>query len=241
MFLEHIFARKCRCLARLAGVQRALQARPSIRLEHLERQLRDELNTTLAQEETYWRQKSRVTWLKEGERNTRFFPTSKLIRRRRNTISQLKLADGSWCDDVMTLKVEARQFYFQLYSVEPCLPFDTSNWTFPPISHRDRHWLNYPVTSLEIHATIFQMGADKAPGPDGCPPCLFQRYWHILGPRVTEAIQGMFQAGELLLGLNEAIICLLPKGEAPESLNQFRPISLCNVLLKVISKSLPTD
>lgn len=42
--------------------------------------------------------------------------------------------------------------------------------------------------------------------------------------------------GRILSGLNEALICLIPKGDTPYSLNQFRPISLCNVLLKVVSK-----
>lgn len=45
-----------------------------------------------------------------------------------------------------------------------------------------------------------------------------------------------FLVGRILSGLNEALICLIPKGDTPYSLNQFRPISLCNVLLKVVSK-----
>lgn len=45
-----------------------------------------------------------------------------------------------------------------------------------------------------------------------------------------------FLVGRILSGLNEALICLIPKGDAPYSLNQFRTISLCNVLLKVVSK-----
>lgn len=40
------------------------------------------------------------------------------------------------------------------------------------------------------------------------------------------------------MGLNELIICLIPKGETPKLLNQFRSISLCNVLVKVVSQIL---
>lgn len=82
------------------------------------------------------------------------------------------------------------------------------------------------------------MGPNKAPGPNGLPPCLFQHFWHILGDKVFETMQSIFQNEKLLPGFNETIICLLPKGVALESLNQFRPISLCNMLLKVVSKIL---
>lgn len=59
-----------------------------------------------------------------------------------------------------------------------------------------------------------------------------------MGEEITIAVQGMFQLGNLTPDLNKAIICLILKGEAPTSLNKFRPISLCNVLLKLVSKIL---
>lgn len=55
---------------------------------------------------------------------------------------------------------------------------------------------------------------------------------------MTEAVQRMFSSEKLFHGLNEAIICLTPTGNSPESLHQFRPISLCNVLVKIVSKIL---
>lgn len=51
-------------------------------------------------------------------------------------------------------------------------------------------------------------------------------------------MQGIFLCGKLISGINEALICLIPKRDQPETLNQFRPISLCNVLCKVVSKVL---
>lgn len=76
----NIFDRKFRCLARLAGVQKALQQHRPERLLLLEEQLRLELDEILCQEAVFWRQKSQVSWLQDGERNTRFFHTSTLIR-----------------------------------------------------------------------------------------------------------------------------------------------------------------
>lgn len=51
-------------------------------------------------------------------------------------------------------------------------------------------------------------------------------------------MQGMFLRIPLIPGINEALICLIPKGEQSETLNQFQPISLCNVLCKAVSKVL---
>lgn len=63
------------------------------------------------------------------------------------------------------------------------------------------------------------MGAYKAPRPDGFSPCLFQKFWHILGEKVMEFVQNMFQKGTVISDLNDALIFLIPKGEALESLS----------------------
>lgn len=85
-------------------------------MQKLEETLRDELNMILEQEETFWCKKFQVTWLKEGEQNTKFFYTSTLIRARRNQITRLKINGDSWCEDQNLLKTAARDFYVQLYS-----------------------------------------------------------------------------------------------------------------------------
>lgn len=153
-------------------------------------------------------------------------------------MDRLKLDGAQWCSDPDLQKSRAREFYAHLYTAEPCLPCDSQDWNFPTLCHRDRSWLNRPVVAQEIYEAISQMGAYKAPGPDGFPPCLFQIYWHILGDKVTEAVQNIFFRGKLIDDLNNVLICLIPKCKVPESFSQFRPISLCNVLVKVVSKIL---
>lgn len=150
-------------------------------------------------------------------------------------MDRLKL-EQDWCVDQIRLKMAVRVFYANMYAKEPCLSCRSEEWSFQNLTHRDRHWLNRLVTEEEIHQAVFPMGPLKALGPDGFSQCLFQRFWHILGSKVVEAVQGMFLRSQLIPGINEALICLIPKGEQSETLNQFQPISLCNVLCKVVSK-----
>lgn len=133
----NIFDRKSRCLARLAGVQRKLAVGPSSHLQQLEETLRLELDSILAQKETYWRQKWRISWLKAGEWNSKFFHTSTLIRRRRNHIVGFRQGDGSLCEDPSLLKEMSTKFYKRLYTKENCMPCNVDEWTFKRLLHGD--------------------------------------------------------------------------------------------------------
>ena len=57
---------------------------------------RKELNKLLHQEVLYWHQRSRVAWLRDGDRNTRFFHASASHRRKVNTIEKSKDNNDIW-------------------------------------------------------------------------------------------------------------------------------------------------
>jgi hypothetical protein len=86
--------------------------------------------------------------------------------------------------------------------------------------------------------TLFQIGPLKAPGLDGFPARFFQRNWAVLKDDVIKAVRKFFDTGQMPARVNETTIVLLPKKEDPELLKDFRPISLCNVIYKVMSKCL---
>uniref|UniRef100_A0A2N9HV68 Reverse transcriptase domain-containing protein n=1 Tax=Fagus sylvatica TaxID=28930 RepID=A0A2N9HV68_FAGSY len=78
----------------------------------------------------------------------------------------------------------------------------------------------------------------KAPRPNGFPPLFYKKYWHIVGSNVIKAVQYFFTTGYMLKDINSSLIVLIPKIPNPTTTNHFRPISLCNVVYKAISKIL---
>ncbi len=95
-----------------------------------------------------------------------------------------------------------------------------------------------PFSQDEVKHAFFQMHPSKAPGPDGMIALFFQKFWHIMGDDVSTAIFNFLNSGNMLGSINFTHIVLIPKVKAPEYITQFRPISLCNVIYKIISKVL---
>mgnify|MGYP000862446350 CR=1 FL=1 len=76
----------------------------------------------------------------------------------------------------------------------------------------------------------------KDPGPDGFQAHFLQHYWDVCGKEVTSAVLRIVKGVDSAESINESVLVLIPKVENPTLLSQFRPISLCNVVYKIISK-----
>ncbi|GKA95055.1 sodium/hydrogen exchanger 6 [Tanacetum coccineum] len=92
------------------------------------------------------------------------------------------------------------------------------------------------VSNDEVKSVIFSMGDDRALGPDGFTAAFFKKAWDVVGGDITCAICDFFSNGKLLKELNHTIISLIPKVTTLARINDYHPISCCNVLYKCISK-----
>lgn len=92
----------------------------------------------------------------------------------------------------------------------------------------------------EVWNIVKSCGAYKAPGPDEFQAIFYQSQWQIIGPSLLQLVQDIFNQPERIADLNETFISLIPKLDVVTSMKQFRPIGLCNVSYKVITKLIST-
>lgn len=93
-------------------------------------------------------------------------------------------------------------------------------------------------TIEEIQKALFQMGPWKAPGPDGFPAAFYQKHWDTIHTEVQNAVMDILQGGAIPKGFHDTTLVLIPKVRNADHLTKFRPISLCNVVYKIVAKVL---
>lgn len=111
---------------------------------------------------------------------------------------------------------------------------------FARLSYEELTDLNRPFSGLEVEQSIKSMGKFKSHGPDGFQSVFYQENWDVVGDSVKRSVLSFFETGSLPPEMNDALVVLIAKVQKPEKINQFRPISLCNVLFKIITKTMVT-
>ncbi|KAK1683368.1 hypothetical protein QYE76_044216 [Lolium multiflorum] len=132
------------------------------------REATDHMNVLLYREEMLWVQRSRVTWLKEGDINTRFFHQKAVWRARKNKIKKLKDNDGTWKDAPTDMERMATSYFQELFTKDPSLNSDhLVSLVQNKVSMEMNEILGQDFTDEEIGDALFQIGPLKAPGVDG--------------------------------------------------------------------------
>ncbi|XP_062089159.1 uncharacterized protein LOC133795722 [Humulus lupulus] len=223
-------------IARLKAILQRTQGRRDMYSLQKYKEAESLLFEVLSQQEVFWRQRSKQFWLQAGDLNTKFFHASANKRRRRNQVVALKDDDGvlrDWDSGLDRVMVDYFKQLFSTSTTDWCVVTECISATVSDEVNLD---LVRPIESDEVRKALFQMHPDKSPGPDGFSPGFYQKFWDIVGVDIISMVQDFFTTGMFPDHLSETNIVLIPKKSNPESMGDLRPIALCNVVYKVVSK-----
>jgi len=183
------------------------------------------------------RQHSRLTWIRKGDTNTKFFQLHANARHKKNYISTIQSDEGLAVTQQDKSKA-ALEFFSN--AVGSRMPRGRAiNWEQLGYSPHNLEDLDTPFTEEELLNTIRSLPSEKAPGPDGFIGVFYKKCWEIIKDDFYVAILGFYNHRTAKMSLfNEANIVLLPKKQDARTLNEYRPISLINSMVKIITKML---
>ncbi|CAL9016477.1 unnamed protein product, partial [Prunus brigantina] len=158
---------------------------------------------------------------------------------RRNRVSKIKGVNGLWGEGDSQVRKAFEDYFKDIFSAGRRRDLgDSLAFITPVITGPMNISLCRPVSDEEIKEAAFQLGANKAPGPDGFSGVFYHHYWDIIREDLCRMVKAFFHEEFSVHGLNMTEIALIPKVPNPEAVTQFRPIALCNFTYKIISKIL---
>jgi len=202
-------------------------------------------NALLHEKEESWRLKSRAIWLESGDGNTKFFHAYANGRKFSNTIWNLEFNQGemeTYFYGMARVGVTHFQSLFKATNQVSIAEVVRLAQFFPRfVEMEDNRSLMAEISEEELKEALFSFQKDIILGSDGWTIEFFQELYDILGPNILKVVEDSQQSGNVLANFNSTFIALIPKSDNPLSLDDFQPISLCNCIYKVISRSLPGD
>lgn len=190
-------------------------------------------------EENFWKQRSRQLWLCLGDSNTAYFHAVTKGRTARNRFSVLENKEGTPFFEEEQISSIISDYYTDLFKASEYHGSKTiSDAIKPCITDKQNECLVQLPQAKEIKEAVFSIHPDKAPGPDGFSASFFHANWDVLGPAVVQEIQLFFSSGILAPEINRTYVRLIPKTSGAKRVEDYRPIALCNIYYKIISKLL---
>jgi len=221
----------------LSSVELMLKSNWSKQLESRKNYLVNSLETHYLKKAKAAQVRSRVQWVEQGEKNTKFFLGLEKHHQKHNMITSLKTS-AKQLNDFDSILQEIVEFYTDLYSsknIQESLMdeyLDKTNME-NVLDEREIAICEGPLSIDECTETISKMKKNKSPGNDGLPVEFYQTFWNEIKHMVVNALNESYQNEAMSGSQRRAIITLIFKKGDPELLKNWRPISLLNTDYKI--------
>ncbi|XP_059290289.1 uncharacterized protein LOC132043841 [Lycium ferocissimum] len=174
------------------------------------------------------KKRSKATWIRQGDDNTKYFFSVIKKRKLIQTITLIRDEQGRRRQDEQAQVTEVFVRYYQQLlgdSGGPRKPADDRIFAHGPTVSAEQQWgLLQPFNMHEIKTAMFSIKANKSPGPDGYGGGFYRAAWDIVGNEVCEAVLEFFASGKILKQINATMITIIPKVEKPVQASQFRQL-----------------
>jgi hypothetical protein len=185
--------------------------------------------------ELRWEQRTCCKWMSAGNKNTGFFHAYASARKQKNHIEAVQLGNAQ-IDSQECIQQVFLDHYTSLLGTS--LPARHKHVSILYEEQKCLNNLDACFSGEEIWHTIKGMARNKACGPDGLCVEFVQQNWNCFGPHITHIFEGFHDSVVNLKLINKANIVLVPKTHNPSCARDYRPISIINLIPKLISKCL---
>jgi hypothetical protein len=151
----------------------------------------------------------------------------------------LRREDGSVMEEEGAMKGLVTNYFLDLFSSNAGTRMEELlNQIGSRVTPEMNELLCKEFNAFEVKEALVNIGDLKAPGMDGMPSIFYKESWELIGEKVTTKVLSVLNGGPLPEGWNNTCVVLIPKTKNPECMKDLRPISLCNVVYKMVSKVL---
>jgi hypothetical protein len=201
--------------------------------------LENTLDGLFQKEEQWWAQRAKVQWLHHGDKNSSYFHFKATQRQRKNRINFITDTQGNKHTQNNKIQEVFNNYFTDLFtSSNPSDMQDSLQVVANRVHPQMESYLSQDFTQAEVAYATHQLKSNAAPGPDGLNANFYQHYWDTIGGDVSHTVLNILNNGGSPETLNNTYICLIPKNKHPATPADFRPIALCNVILKIITKTI---
>ncbi|KAL9691548.1 hypothetical protein QQ045_011972 [Rhodiola kirilowii] len=222
----------------LLNIQKSVHDNPGIESSlSLETEAAKEFKKLKRYQMIFYQQRTKMQWLKHGDINSRFFHSVIEGRRSRNNIKAVRLADVSISSDKKIIHSVFSNYFQSLlgFSANPepvCKETIASGKSVEDVWCRG---LIREASDAEIWKALNAIGVDKSPGPDGFSTSFFKSNSNLIGAELCNSIRHCLRHNALPKGINSTALALILKINSAMHPEEFRLISCCTVVYKIIS------
>jgi len=177
-----------------------------------------------------------VLWLTARDKNSKFFHQKANQRRRKNLIEAISNSIKLMVSEKDQTENCFLTYFHNIFSSQHTqnIVVVVSNKLTPTMVEN----LQTPFTAAEVYKVINTMKGLDAPSPDDLPVLFYHTYWDIVGSDITNIVLNVFNNQGDPSSFNNTNICFIPKNNDPKTHSDYRLISLCNVTIKIITKTI---